>query len=173
MRTINKINHLHNNKSTERVGIIIPVYNTVDYLDKCINSIINQSYINIVLFLIDDGSTDNSGIVCDEYSTKDNRINTIHIENSGPAKARNIGLSSIEKEDVKYVLFVDSDDYLEKNAIQILVDKAEYAGADIVVGVSCGLRNGKFVYKRDCKCQDLLYGKRGERAEKKGLGERR
>lgn len=74
------------------ISIIVPVYNVERYLRRCIDSILNQSYTHLEILLIDDGSTDNSGNICDEYSANDLRVKTYHINNSGPANARNYGL---------------------------------------------------------------------------------
>ena len=92
--------------------IIVPIYNTENYLSECIDSILNQSYKDIELILINDGSTDNSSSICDEYSSKDKRIKVIHIENRGVSYARNIGLSIAKGE---YITFVDSDDFVSND----------------------------------------------------------
>lgn len=92
--------------------IIVPIYNTENYLSECIDSILNQSYKNIELILINDGSTDNSGFICDEYSKRDKRIKVIHTENRGVSHARNIGLSIAKGE---YITFVDSDDFVSND----------------------------------------------------------
>lgn len=98
-------------------SIIVPVYNTKPYLERCIKSILNQDYNNFELILIDDGSTDGSAEVCDEYARFDERIKVIHKENGGVSSARNCG---IEIATGDYVWFVDSDDYIEQNALYIL-----------------------------------------------------
>lgn len=92
--------------------IIVPIYNTENYLSECIDSILNQSYKDIELILINDGSTDNSSSICDEYSSKDKRIKVIHIENRGVSYARNTGLSIAKGE---YITFVDSDDFVSND----------------------------------------------------------
>lgn len=112
-----KIN-LGENYMRDLISIIIPVYNVEKYLKKCINSIIRQSYNNIEIILIDDGSTDNSGKICDEYALKDNRINVIHKENGGLSSARNVG---IEKAHGKYITFIDSDDWIDEEMILTLL----------------------------------------------------
>lgn len=92
------------------ISIIIPVYNVSLFLEKCLNSVINQTFKNLQIILVDDGSTDNSGIICDNYSKKDSRIEVIHQKNKGLSEARNTGLSLARGE---YITFVDSDDYIE------------------------------------------------------------
>ncbi|MPQ43056.1 glycosyltransferase family 2 protein [Clostridium tarantellae] len=99
------------------ISVIVPVYNVEKYLNNCIESIINQSFKNIEILLIDDGSTDNSGEICDEYGKKDNRIKVIHKENEGVSIARNTGINNAEG---KYIAFVDSDDFIHKNMYEIL-----------------------------------------------------
>lgn len=97
------------NKIAPILSIIIPVYNTANYLDRCVGSIINQTFKDWELYLIDDGSTDDSYIICQKFAKSDIRIKTISIENGGQGRARNIGLSLIAG---KYVMFIDSDDLL-------------------------------------------------------------
>ena len=91
------------------ISIIVPVYNVEEYLPKCLDSIINQSYTNLQIILIDDGSTDASGNICDGYAEKDSRIVVVHQENKGLSAARNTGIKLIAG---SYVMFVDSDDYV-------------------------------------------------------------
>ncbi|MDD3184946.1 MAG: glycosyltransferase family 2 protein [Anaerostipes sp.] len=99
----------------DRVSIIVPVYNVEKYLKKCISSIINQTYINWELLLIDDGSTDNSGLICDEFVERDQRIQVYHMKNHGVAAARNKGLEIAKG---KYVFFIDSDDYIDSKYLE-------------------------------------------------------
>lgn len=113
------------------VTTIIPVYNVEDYLEQCIDSVINQTYKNIEIILIDDGSTDNSGIICDKYGQRDQRIRVIHKENGGLSSARNTGLDIMEG---KYVYFLDSDDYLALDLIEVYVELIKKYNADIVQG---------------------------------------
>ena len=101
------------------ISVIIPVYNVEQYLRQCIDSVINQTYKNLEIILVDDGSTDNSGKICDEYALKDKRIKTIHKKNGGVSSARNIGLD-IAKGD--YIGFVDSDDYIERDMYELLLN---------------------------------------------------
>ncbi len=98
------------NSKSVTISLIIPVYNVEKYLPKCLDSVINQTYKQIEIIIIDDGSTDNSGILCDEYALRDNRIIVIHQPNRGVSSARNTGLDIAKGE---YVMFVDSDDYVE------------------------------------------------------------
>ncbi len=97
-----------------RFSIIIPVYNTEKYLRQCIESILKQDFSDFELWLIDDGSTDNSGSICDSYRDCDNRVKVVHKTNAGVSSARNVG---IEKANGEYVLFIDSDDYLKPHAL--------------------------------------------------------
>lgn len=110
------------------VSIIVPIYKVDElFLKKCILSIKNQSYEELEILLIDDGSPDNSGAICDAFALEDNRIKVIHIENQGVSNARNVGLKMAKGE---YITFADSDDYMNKNMIRQLVDVIENTGAD-------------------------------------------
>lgn len=104
----------------ELVSIIVPVYNVEKYLKECVDSIIGQTYTKIEIVLVDDGSTDSSGAICDEYEELDSRVTVIHKENGGLSDARNAGLEEINGE---YVLFCDSDDTLKSNAIELLYQR--------------------------------------------------
>ena len=114
----------------ELVSVIVPVFNNEKYINKCIESIINQTYKNLEIILIDDGSYDSSGKICDLYSELDNRIMVKHIENGGVSNARNVGLDIATG---KYVSFIDSDDYVEKNMFENLIDIFENENLDIIV----------------------------------------
>ena len=116
------------------VSIIVPVYNTEQFLPQCIESIINQTYDDIEIILIDDGSNDKSGIICDEYAANDKRIKTIHNINCGVSAARNIGLDNAKG---KYITFIDSDDYVEKNYIETLFNAIETNNAELAI---CGIK---------------------------------
>lgn len=113
------------------ISVIVPIYGVESYLQQCVDSIINQTYTNLEIVLVDDGSPDNCGKICDEYATKDNRIKVIHKQNGGLSDARNAGLSKITGE---YLLFVDSDDWMEYNGIEILYELACEHSADLVIG---------------------------------------
>lgn len=111
------------------ISIIVPVYNAERYLHKCIDSILNQTYNDIELLLINDGSTDLSGVICDEYAQNDNRIRVLHKENSGVSATRNIGLDNITGE---YVTFIDADDWIEPSMLNDVYEKIKADDADIV-----------------------------------------
>ena len=99
------------------ISVIVPIYNVEDYLEKCISSIINKSYSNLEILLIDDGSTDDSCDICDKYEKKDNRIRVIHKSNEGLVRARKTGLMQANG---KYIGFVDGDDYIDKEMFECL-----------------------------------------------------
>lgn len=99
------------------ISVIIPVYNVEKYLARCLESVINQTYRNIEIILVDDGSTDNSGVICDEYVLRDSRIKVIHKTNGGASSARNVGLDIMQGQ---WVTFVDSDDYIADNYVETL-----------------------------------------------------
>ena len=101
----------------ELITIIVPVYKVEKYLDRCVQSIVDQTYTNLEIILVDDGSPDNCPKMCDEWAKKDKRIKVIHKQNGGLSDARNAGL---EKAKGKYVGFVDSDDYVAPNCFKIL-----------------------------------------------------
>lgn len=113
------------------VSIIVPVYGTEAYLSKCIESILSQTYSNIQLILVDDGSADRCPEICDEYAGKDSRITVIHQENKGVSGARNTGIHHATGE---FIMFVDSDDELLPQSIDILLDDALEYDADIASG---------------------------------------
>ncbi len=112
------------------VSIIIPVYKVEEYLDECVQSVIDQTYKNLEIILVDDGSPDNCGKICDAWAEKDNRIKVIHKENGGLSDARNAGIDMMRGE---YVFFLDSDDYLEKNCIEDLYNYLSEYHAQIAV----------------------------------------
>ena len=119
-------------KCMKVVSIIIPVYNAENTLKRCMESIMCQTYKYWEVWLIDDGSCDASGEICDYYSEADSRIYTVHKKNEGVSAARNVGIDNASGE---YVMFVDSDDFLEKNALELLVEAVENYDADVAM---CG-----------------------------------
>lgn len=125
----------------EKVTIVVPVYNTEKYLDECIKSIVNQTYENIEVILIDDGSKDNSPKICDKWAQKDSRIQVIHKMNEGAGIARNTGISNASGE---YICFFDSDDYIEPYTIEKSLNALLENNADIVLFGFCDITaNGK------------------------------
>jgi glycosyltransferase involved in cell wall biosynthesis len=111
------------------ISVIVPVYKVEQYLATCLNSIVNQTYKNLEIILVDDGSPDNCGKICDEYAQKDDRIVVLHQPNSGVSRARNAGLDIAKGE---YIAFVDSDDYIALDMYEELMSIAQKQSADIV-----------------------------------------
>ncbi len=138
------------------ISVLIPVFNTEQYLCQCLESVVRQTYTNIEIILIDDGSTDNSGSICDSYAKQDARIRVIHTGNRGIATARNHGLELAKG---SYIVFLDSDDWMELHSIETLLSKAVQTGADIVVtgcftefkgkSLPSGHREEQILYKND------------------------
>ncbi len=111
------------------ISVIIPVYNVEEYLRECVDSVLNQTYGIFEIILVDDGSADSSGTICDEYIEKDERVTVVHQKNGGLSVARNTGLSEAKGD---YIYFLDSDDYITENAFEILLGIAEKDSSDIV-----------------------------------------
>ena len=114
------------------ISVIVPIFNAEKYLHRCIKRILDQDYTDFELLLIDDGSTDNSGTICDEYTIMDNRMRVFHKENGGVSSARNWGLDNAIGE---YIMFVDSDDYMLPGMLEVMLSTLESKKADLVV---CG-----------------------------------
>ena len=119
---------MRNKENIPIISIIVPIYNVEEYVEACIRSILAQSFVDFELILVDDGSTDKSGFICDQYSEKDSRIRVVHIINGGAAEARNVGLNMISG---KYVTFVDSDDIVEKDYLAVLYHAIIQSQAEI------------------------------------------
>lgn len=111
------------------VSIIVPVYNCEGYLPICVDSILAQTYLNIEVLLIDDGTKDRAGEICDKYAETDERVKVIHRENRGVSETRKEGVSASVGE---YVIFIDSDDYIEPDYVEKLINKAKQSNAEIV-----------------------------------------
>lgn len=131
------------NRKNNLLSIIIPVFNVQDYLSKCIESALNQTYIDTEIILINDGSTDNSGMICDNYSKNENKVQVIHKANGGLSSARNAGMDVARG---NYIAFVDSDDWLDADMYSTLIELLEVNDADIA---ACGFKeiyfgNSKF-----------------------------
>lgn len=112
------------------VSIIVPVYKTEKFLDRCVVSLVNQTYRNIEIILIDDGSPDSSPALCDKWANRDERISVIHKKNGGLSNSRNCGIDNAVGE---YICFVDSDDYIEENLIERTYISAKKSNADVVI----------------------------------------
>ena len=112
------------------ISVIIPVYNTEKYLRCCIDSVLAQTYKDFELLLIDDGSTDSSGAICDEYAEKDTRVRVFHKENGGVSSARNLGLDNARG---NWIMFVDGDDWIAPNTLIQILCKADETNADVVI----------------------------------------
>ena len=138
----------------ELVSIIIPVYNVQDYLYECLNSVIEQSYTYLEIICVDDGATDNSGLICDEFSLKDPRVKVIHTSNQGLAMARNNGLDHATG---KYIAFIDSDDSVEKDYILTLLTLLKKNNADIS---GCRFyrnsKDGQYIYPEENPNYDVI-----------------
>lgn len=130
------------------VSIIVPVYNAAAYLERCIESILRQTWRDFELILVDDGSTDESGQICDRYDSKDSRVRAFHKGNGGVSSARNYGLLMIRG---GYLTFVDSDDWIDSGHLQNFMDKAD--GHDWVMqGIACVEGHGKTVKALKTSC---------------------
>lgn len=118
-------------KNNELISVIVPVYKVEKFLKRCVDSIVNQTYKNLEIILVDDGSPDNCPKMCDEFAKNDKRIRVIHKKNGGLSDARNAGIENCKG---NYVFFIDSDDYLELNAIEILYNNLVETGSQISIG---------------------------------------
>ena len=127
-----------NNTQKNLVSVIVPVYNVEPYLKDCLSSILRQTWQNIDVILIDDGSPDACGQICDYYAEIDSRVRVFHTENKGLSAARNLGIEKAKETDSEFLVFVDSDDWLEDNMIEVLTLEALRSGADIL---TCGEYN--------------------------------
>lgn len=134
------------------ISIIIPVYKVEEYLEKCIESVLKQTYTNLQIILVDDGSPDNCGKICDEYAKKDSRIEVIHKVNGGLSDARNVGIAKAKG---KYIGFVDSDDYIKEDMYEILINLIKEYDADVSI----------------CNLYDVIDGKEYIRNNENGIQE--
>lgn len=125
-----------------KISVIIPVYKVEKYLSKCLESVINQTYKNLEIILVDDGSPDKSGEICDKYASRDERIKVIHKENGGVARARNTGLDAASGD---YIGFVDSDDWIEPDMYELLINNATKYDADISMCGETVYEEGKII----------------------------
>ena len=142
-----------NNMISHLISVIVPVYNTEKYLDECIQSILNQSFTDFELLLIDDGSTDRSGAICDQYAAKDERVRVFHTENGGVSSARNVGLDEAKGE---WIAFVDSDDWVKSLFLENFIRYVD--DVDIIISYSeIETKNG--IHKIEISSEGIVYGK--------------
>lgn len=139
----------------ELISIIIPVYNVEEYLFECVKSIVNQTYSKIEIILVNDGSKDNSGKICNDWAKKDDRIRVIHKINAGTACARITGLLNSQ---AKYIIFVDADDYVDENYVKILYNAMIDNNVDLVTCQFFEFRYGQ-KQKSDIRCEPAIYDK--------------
>ena len=125
------------------ISIIVPVYKVESYIRRCIDSILNQTYTNFELILVDDGSPDDSGVICDEYATKDKRIKVIHKQNGGVSSARNTGLNVAQGD---FISFVDSDDWIHPQMFELLIKAVAEYNADAVTINNLWCNDANFEY---------------------------
>lgn len=138
---------------SDLISVIVPIYGVEEFLDNCVNSIFNQTYSNIEIILVDDGSLDNCGNMCDEYSKKDSRVKVIHKENGGLSDARNAGIDIASGQ---FITFIDSDDYYSRDAIEYMYQVLVNNDADISIGT---LKKTKALddCSRNENCKHFLY----------------
>ena len=137
----------------EKISIVVPIYNVEKELDRCVQSLLHQTYKNIEVILVDDGSPDNCPKLCDEYEMKDQRVVVIHKKNGGLSDARNYGL---KKATGRYLMYVDSDDYLELDACEMLMN-AMKDDVDFVVGVIREICGSKVSYQKRSNLKTGIY----------------
>ena len=137
-----------------KVTIVVPVYNTKNYLEECVHSLTGQTYREIEILLVDDGSTDGSSILCDALANSDERIRVIHKENGGAATARNLGIDEAKGE---YVMFLDSDDWLDTDAVEALVQYADKNETDVLRFNYVREFDGKQLVKPNTFLEERLY----------------
>lgn len=136
-----------------KLSIIVPVYNVEQYLSRCIDSILSQSFTDFELLLIDDGSTDGSGVICDEYAQMDSRVRVFHKENGGVSSARNVGLDNARGE---WMYFIDSDDELMENSMKILVECISDEVDMVLAGFEEYYEDGNLKYSIPLRVKELL-----------------
>ena len=135
------------------ISVIVPVYNVEPYLRKCLDSIISQTYRNIEIIVIDDGSTDGCPQICDEYREKDGRVVVFHTENRGLSAARNLGIDHAHGE---WIMFVDSDDWVEPDFCHLPYEAAEKYGADLVIFQMRMIRTDGVIHLEKPSCYGII-----------------
>lgn len=140
--------------ASPKISVIVPVYNIELYIEKCIESLVSQLYQNIEIILVDDGTKDNSGKICDEYGKKDSRIKIIHKQNGGLSSARNAGLDIAAGD---YILFVDGDDWIEEDYVEKCVSKLNEAGEKVDLLITPYIREYKDRSIKNKLFKDSIY----------------
>lgn len=141
-------------RSGELISVIVPVYNVADYLEQCLDSILNQTYKEFEVILVDDGSTDTSYSICGEYVKRDSRFHLFRQENKGLSAARNAGLELCRG---GYVTFIDSDDFVSPEYLQGMIENLKQADADIAICEHYRLENGTFYFqKHDLNDREII-----------------
>lgn len=143
----------------ELISVIIPVYNAEKYLEKCINSILVQSFERFELILVDDGSTDSSGTICDSYAERDSRVKAFHKQNEGVSAARDFGVAHSKGE---YIAFIDADDYIAEDYLKILYHDINKYHADIACCNSSLLCDEKEIVSYDCVLENRIIKNKAE-----------
>ena len=151
-----------------KISVIVPVYNVEQYLPRCIDSILAQTFTDFELLLIDDGSTDNSGKICDKYAEKDNRIRVFHKENGGVSSARNLGLKECT---AQWIAFIDSDDYIEANYLSYFIkyNNADDIYTQIIQGFHVFADKNQIIQEIKYDNVEIIIGKQSDYLEKKDL----
>lgn len=155
MQSVNSMNSENimnlEKKASPLISVIVPVYNVEDYLDQCVSSIVKQTYHNLEIILVDDGSKDRSGAICDAWEHSDNRIRVIHQKNRGLSGARNTG---IEQSHGEFIAFVDSDDYIYSSMYQCLLSELVRTKVELVVcSYDTLYENGRIEHPKEEKSQ--------------------
>lgn len=140
------------------ISVIVPVYKVEQYLDKCIQSIQTQTYSNLEIILVDDGSPDNCGTICDKYAQKDARIKVIHQKNGGVSRARNVGMDQATGD---IIAFVDSDDFIESNMFEKMMAYMQQHNLDLVCCDTKVVKNGKIKYRPKYAENKIFVGQEG------------
>ena len=140
------------NMDNDLISVIIPIYNVEKYLRKCVNSVLEQTYHNVEIILVDDGSKDSSGTICDEYTKNDGRVKVIHKKNGGLSDARNVGIDVATGE---YMCFIDSDDFIHKQYIEFLYEALKKYDADIAVCNFQRVSEGETLHERSIKPSEV------------------
>ena len=146
----------------KKISIIIPAYNVEKYIAKCLHSVINQSYKNLDVIVVDDGSKDRTGCIIDDYSAKDNRIRAVHQPNGGLPNARNTGMKYANGD---YVMFLDSDDWIEPTCCEVIVSEMQKDKADLVFFEYYKEYKNKTVQMKTYPHEKLIYNRDGGKQE--------